>query len=349
MSGNQSDTDKLNAIDQKLACLISERIDFLQGLPRLESGEIPHLKFPLMDTDNFKIKPQVYKEIYDLIFNHSSVSSKVSVSFLGPEGTFSHEAVRESFGAYANALPQDSIIDIFESVYDRQSEFGIVPVENSVEGAVNVTLDLLRDSELYIVGELTLEIFLNLIGVGPVEEIKEVYSHPQPLAQCRRWLRSHIPGVVLRSSASTASAVKLIENNPKVAAVGPKMAADIHGYSLLASGIQDYKFNKTRFLILSRHPKKSNNDPKTSIVFLCPDRPGTLVDVLQVFKKHQINLSKIESRPSKKKDWEYTFFVDFIGDQKQENVKEALDEIKQQVLFLKCLGSYSSLNFKISE
>jgi chorismate mutase / prephenate dehydratase len=283
------------------------------------------------------------KQNESLLNKRTAFSSRVpgpSVAFLGPKTTFSHQAVLFFFGDSAELLPQRGITEIFEAVEKGKSDFGMVPVENSIEGSIRLTLDLLKESALSIYGETTIPVKPYLIGPGKKKTLKEIYSHPQPLAQCRRWLRVHCPEALLIETTSTAAAIDKIENKPDRAAIVTELAARLKHYPVLAKGIQDVKSNKTRFLILSREKRQPGKQNKTSLVFLCHDRPGALVDCLKVFKRFGINLTKIESRPSQKKEWEYYFFVDLAGHEEDAVVKKALNQLKKTVLFLKVLGSY---------
>ncbi|MBN2145709.1 MAG: prephenate dehydratase [Candidatus Aureabacteria bacterium] len=266
--------------------------------------------------------------------------SHPSVAFLGPRTTFSHQAVLFFFGESVELSPQPGITEIFESVEKNKADFGMVPVENSIEGSIHLTLDLLKERSLSIYGETTIPIKPYLIGSGKISAIREIYSHPQPIAQCRRWLRSHCPSALLIETPSTAAAVDKIENRSDRAAIVTELAARTSHYPILAKNIQDMKSNKTRFFILSKEKRSPGKNNKTSLVFLCHDRPGALVDCLKVFKFYHINLTKIESRPSKKQNWKYSFFVDLKGHEEDKIVKKALIRLKQTVLFLKVLGSY---------
>jgi chorismate mutase/prephenate dehydratase len=220
--------------------------------------------------------------------------------------------------------------------------YGVVPVENSTEGSVNTTLDLLVGSELMVWAEIEIPISHNLItrpGIS-LSDIEVILSHSHALAQCRRYLEEHFPGVELREASSTGSAVKLLKELDKTAAVGPSLAAKIYGMEIAAEAIQDNSRNYTRFFVLSKNDRDPTGQDKTSIIFSVKHVPGALYSVLKVFAENNLNLTKIESRPTKQKQWEYMFFIDFEGHKTLKVVAEALEALRENVLFLKILGSY---------
>jgi len=216
-----------------------------------------------------------------------------------------------------------------------------VPVENSTEGAVNVTLDRLIDSDVTITGEITLDISQHLISrATELAEIKVVCSHPQGLAQCRGWLSAHLPAAATEETASTSAAVERARDDATIAAIASDMAAHVHGVPVLRGRIEDNPFNSTRFLIIGRRPVAPTGRDKTSILFSMKNEPGVLYSILQPFATHRLNLTKIESRPTKRRPWEYVNFLDFEGHSETENVRSVLAEVRERCQLLKILGSY---------
>lgn len=280
--------------------------------------------------------------IFQEILNASrSVQKKLQISYFGPEATFTHQAAIKHFGRGSEMIPQKSISDVFVEVEKGRADYGVVPIENSTEGVVNHTLDMFTNSDLKICAEREEPISHHLLSPsGQVSKIKRVYSHPQALAQCRIWLQSHLPKVEIHESASTADAALQASLDASAAAIASPLAARLYHLKTAAAGIEDFSENATRFLVIGRHaPGKSGKD-KTSVLLSIKDRVGALNDILSVFKNHALNLTKIESRPTKKKAWEYLFFVDFAGHASEPQVLRALEDLRQTCLSVKILGSY---------
>lgn len=330
----------LESLDRQILDLCEERIKKTLELTRKEKDLLFRLKAPqFKEKHSLQNKPWT-QDIFTHLFNEACRSRKTSVAFLGPEATFSHEAAREIFGERGIYLPQSTIREIFTEVENGKADFGVVPIENSIEGTIHLSLDLLRDTPLAIYGEKTISIHHNLMGYGTLKTIREVYSHPQVLGQCRNWVTTHLPQAKMFEYLSSAAAVSMIKKSKTKAAIGTKLASELYHCPVLEENIQDSRTNKTRFFILSHEQQKPSDRNKTSIVFLCQDKPGSLVEALKVFKKYGINLTKIESRPSKRQNWEYSFFVDFIGHVEDMEVKKALHELKKSTFHIKILGSY---------
>ncbi len=265
----------------------------------------------------------------------------LTVSFLGPRATFTHQAALQHFGSAATLTPARSIADIFDDVERARADFGVVPVENTTEGAVNVTLDRLSESETVICGELYLTITQQLLSRAPdLPAVKTVMSHPQGLAQCRGWLARHLPDVPTEDVASTSLAVELAAADPTVAAIASSLAAEHHKVPILRARIEDNQHNATRFLVIGRRPAGPTGRDKTSILFAMKNVPGALSSVLEPFARSGLNLTRIESRPAKQRPWEYVMFVDFEGHRETSSVADVLSEIGERTVFLKVLGSY---------
>jgi chorismate mutase / prephenate dehydratase len=276
------------------------------------------------------------------------------IAYLGPAATFSHEAARKQFGADAEYVPMRSIPDVFWATARREADYGLVPVENSLEGAVTYTLDMFARADpeladLKVHAEIFLPIVLNLLvaghGAQSFEDIELVYSHPQPLAQCRGWLRQNLPHAETQEVPSTTRAAEIAAQNPRAAAIANAMAAELYGMRLLATDLQDADFNQTRFFVIGRddvvHPPASQSARYTTAIMLSiKDRVGALHAVTSVFMKYNLNMNRIESRPSKQKAWDYLFFIDFIGHPDESHVAAALEELNNETVFVRVLGAW---------
>ncbi|MEM3574144.1 MAG: prephenate dehydratase [Candidatus Bathyarchaeia archaeon] len=265
------------------------------------------------------------------------------IAYLGPRGTFCEEAARKyASRLVAVLIPMPDIADVFQSVSDGGADLGVVPLENSIEGSVGLTLDLLLESDLWICGEIDLRISHNLIAKPGtrMEDIRVLASHPQALAQCRKFIASRLPKVEMIEASSTSRAVELIKGIEGAAAIGTELAAELNGMEILERGIEDSKNNFTRFLAISKADFPPTGSDKTSIIFSVENKPGALYRALEEFAKRDINLTKIESRPTKRRPWEYVFYVDFEGHREDEKCKEALECLRLKASFLKVLGSY---------
>jgi len=265
----------------------------------------------------------------------------LAVSYLGPEVTFTHLAAMEKFGSSINYRSCKNITDVFSEVEKGRSDYGVVPIENSAEGAVSHTLDMFIDSNLKICSEAYLSISHNLLGhSGSLSNIKEIYSNPQVFGQCRLWLRNNLPNASLRETSSTAQAAMIVSKKKDAACIASLLAKDKYKLKLLAGSIEDFSRNITRFLVIAKDMALATGKDKTSIMFSVKDKVGALHEALVPFKKNRINLTKIESRPSKLRAWEYYFFVDLEGHVNNSKIKKTLKELKKSCSYLKILGSY---------
>jgi chorismate mutase/prephenate dehydratase len=281
----------------------------------------------------------VFREI---ISATRSLEEITRVAFLGPEGTFSHQAAIRQFGALVDLAPVHTIRDVFELVERGDAHYGVVPVENTTEGAVTETYDSLVESDVTLCGELLLEVSLDLMTrADSLAGVKRLASHPQPLAQCRDWIHRNLSGVEIVETPSTAAAAELAASDPAVAAIGSEVAAEAHGLTILERGIEDRRGNATRFLVIGRTPPPPSHDDLTSAVFTVrKDQSGTLYHLLEPFARYGVNLTAIQSRPMKGKPWEYLFFVDMEGHASEDAVGKALDEAAANAHSHKVLGSY---------
>jgi chorismate mutase/prephenate dehydratase len=262
------------------------------------------------------------------------------IGFLGPKGSFSHTAAVRKFG---QSIEYEAVLDIrgiFEEVGKEHCDLGVVPIENSTGGEVVETLDAFIDTAVLICAEIFMPIHHNLLANCKLEEVEKVYSKPEVFAQCRRWLSTTFKEAKTIPVASTAKAAQMAGEEKFAAAIGSDIAAELYGLQIICENIEDIANNVTRFLVISRQDARPSGDDKTSIVFSTAHKAGALADVLDVFKKREVNLTNIESRPSKKRQWEYYFFVDCQGHRKEEKIISCLEEIKQHCLQLSVLGSY---------
>jgi chorismate mutase/prephenate dehydratase len=270
-----------------------------------------------------------------------ALEKPLEVAFLGPEGTFSQQAVFKHFGHAVKALPVININEIFNAVENGHSQFGVVPVENSTDGVITHTLDRFLTSPLHICGEVEIRVHQNLMGLtDDLSKITEVYSHQQSLAQCRQWLDVNLPNAKRTAVASNAEAAKLAAANPEKAAIAGKVAAELYQLTLLEKNIEDEPNNTTRFIIIGQQQPSSTGLDKTSLVVSTGNQSGALHKILQPFAQHGISMTHIESRPSRQGLWDYVFFIDIDGHKDDESVAQALEILSTNVTMLKILGSY---------
>jgi chorismate mutase/prephenate dehydratase len=299
----------------------------LERLTALNKGAFPN--------DALKV---IFREI---ISTSLSLEEPLKVAYLGPEGTFTHLAAIRHFGSFASYNPVESIKAVFDSVEYKETNYGLVPIENSNEGVVSYTLDMFMDYDLKITAEVMLEVSHNLLSMsGNKNRIKRIYSHPQATAQCRGWLEANMPGVPVLETISTAKAAELASHDEDTAAIASELAARLYDLKFVRRHIEDKKNNYTRFLVIAKESPSKTGADKTSIMFSIKDKPGALYEVLFPFKEANINLTKIESRPSKRRAWEYIFFVDMEGHIEDEKIRRAIDKVKENCLYLTHLGSY---------
>ncbi len=342
---------KIDHIDETVVSLLNDRAALAQRIGRAKSQDnqevyVPHReKEVLQRTSRLNRGPlpdhairSIFREIVSAC---RSVEAPLRVVFFGAEAAFTHLAAREKFGSAAIFMPSASIAEVFQEVNQERASFGVVPIENSTEGVIAHTLDLLVELNLKICSEIYLDIHQNLLSVtGRATDIQKIISHPQALAQCRRWLAAHFPRVTLEEAASTAHAAMMAANDKKLGAVSNTLAQEVYNLKLVAANIEDEPNNITRFVVVGTREPPPSGDDKTSIVFSVKDQPGILHRMLQPFAKSEINLTKIESRPKKNKPWEYLFFIDCKGHKEESRLKKAIQNVEKDCEFLKILGSY---------
>ena len=288
------------------------------------------------------LEDEAVRAIFGEIISASrSLEKRLAIAFLGPKATFTHQASLQHFGSSAEFIPQKEIADVFSDVERDKADFGVVPVENSTGGVVSHTLDMFMESDLKIYSEILLEISLALMNKsGEVKDIESVSSHPNPISQCRGWLKAHLPGVPLKEVSSTARAAESACTDATSAAIASSTAARIYKLQVIEKSIEDNRSNITRFLVIGKREAERSGSDKTSLMFSVKDSTGALYNVLKPFADRNINLTKIESRPVKKRPWEYIFFLDMDGHITDKAVSEAVSELGKETSFLKVLGSY---------
>jgi chorismate mutase/prephenate dehydratase len=341
---------RIRQIDEQIVKLLEERAR--------NSREIGHLrqmgeKMPF-DPSRQKIlldqvlrltqgtlSPEALQKIFtEIVSQCQTLEQPLRIGFLGPEGTFTHQASIAEFGSGVHFVPYPTVDDLFTSVEKKQVDCSVVAIENSTGGVVHEVLDRFLDSDVKIASEIITYIHHCLIGSVSLPKIKRIFSHPQPFKQCRRWLRQNLPQAKFIEVASTVEGVRRAKESAKSAAIGSEIAARLYGMKILASNIQDTTENYTRFVVLGRMVSPRTGSDKTSIILSLKHKPGTLFEVLKPFAMRGVNLTKIESRPTRQHPWEYVFFIDFEGHVNDKKVKSVLKDLEPHTMFIKFLGSY---------
>lgn len=279
----------------------------------------------------------IYREIMSATL---SLQHPIAIAYFGPPATFTHLAAIKKFGSQVTYIPAKSISAVFAEVETGRASYGVVPIENSTEGAVTHTLDMFIESNLKICSEVMLEISHNLLSKYPLSKITRIYSNPQAIAQCRLWLETNLPKAEVAEVSSTARAAERAASSKNSAAIASLLAARLYKLNILCRNIEDVSGNVTRFLVIGQSSSGPTGCDRTSIMFSISDKVGALYSMLFLFKKHGINLTKIESRPSRLKPWDYFFFIDMEGHSEDRHVKKALQEVEEHCHTLKILGSY---------
>lgn len=280
----------------------------------------------------------IYKEIVSASL---ALESPLHVAYLGPEAAFAHDAAKRHFGLGARLAPRGTVADVFDDVTRRRCDYGVVPIENSMEGMVGETLDVFAQNELVIEAEVLMQVSFSLLArATDLGAIRTVYAMPQALAQCRMWLERHLPGAALVPVLSAAQAAQLAVDSGEVGAVASELAASLYGLRVVASHIENTRENLTRFLVVGREGVAATGDDRTSVMFSLKDAPGILHRALAPFAELNINVSRMESRPSRQRAWEYMFFIDLVGHATEPRVAQALERLREACAFIKVLGSY---------
>ena len=344
---------QIDEIDKKILNFFHKRLIIVNKVKEYKKNHNIEIFLPERETQLLnkilKINNNIFPEksllkIYNEILSVSrKLQRDLKIGFLGPKGTFSHIAAENIFGTQVIYMPLNSIRDVFTEIDSDQINYGVVPIENSNEGIIGYTLDMLIEFNCYIIKEFYLEITHNIISrENSLEKIKILYSHPQPLAQCRTYIENNLRNIRIIETSSTSEAARLSSLKKNSAAVSSKKAAEKYNLSMLVEKINDNPNNYTRFIVLCKTPNKikENISYKTSIITGVKDKPGALFSILTPFNKYRVNMTKIESRPTKKKPWEYIFFIEFIGKLTSKKVIKTLNEVEAISTYLKTLGSY---------
>ncbi len=343
---------KIDELDSKLVELIGERIKIAEEIGRGKKEEsrliedrerelkvLRNVRKMARDED---ISPSDMENIYRNIIDACRKIQGVAVAYQGEPGAYTEEAAFRFFGKSTKGVPRESLDEVFEAVEVGEVPFAMVPVENSLEGSITRVYDLLPDSPLMVCGETEMRISHCLIAIegATLDTVKTVYSHPQALGQCRNFL-NHLDCELIPAS-DTAGSVRVIKEQglPDSAAVASARAAEIYGMKIIAREIEDNPHNYTRFFILSKEDSPPTGNDKTSIVFSLKHKPGALYDCLREFASREVNLTKLESRPTRNQPWEYNFYMDFSGHREEKGIGEALKSLEEHVVYVKILGSY---------
>lgn len=349
--------DRIDAIDSDIGRLISERASCAQEVAEVKKQSATAAQNTLfyrpereaqvlrkaMERNQGPLSNEEMARLFREIMSAClALEQPIKVAYLGPEGTFTQQAASKHFGASALTLPFASIDDVFREVEAGAVNYGVVPVENSTEGVVNHTLDNFMHSNLKICGEVELRVHHNLLvsDVTDVKQISRIYSHGQSLAQCRKWLDSHYPKAERVAVSSNAEAARRLRGEWNAAAIAPEMAAAIYDLKVIAEKIEDQPDNSTRFLIIGTQAVPPSGEDKTSLLVAMRNQPGALHNLLEPFHRHSIDLTRVETRPSRSGAWTYVFFIDFNGHAEEAGVREVLNEVAARVADLKVLGSY---------
>ncbi len=344
---------KIDILDQKIINLLHKRLGIVKNIKKLKNTNNIHIYSPKREAfiinklikNNKNIFPEKsLLKIYSEIFSASrKLQKNLKIGFLGPESTFSHIAAENIFGLQSDYIALNSFKAVFTELETTQIDYGVVPIENSNEGVVGYTLDLLIEYNHYIIQEFYLEITNNIISKeNSINKIKTLYSHPQPLGQCRIFIENNLKNVRIIKTSSTAEAALLCSTKKNSAAISSIKAAEKYHLNVLSEKINDNLNNFTRFIVLSKTPNKiiKKSEYKSSLVIGVKDKAGALFSILKPFNKYKINMTKIESRPTRKKAWEYIFFIEFIGHPGSSNIKNAIIEIQNLSTYFKQLGYY---------
>ncbi len=346
---------EIDRLDREMIERLNQRVQLAVEVGRIKHAEGAEIYVPSREEQVFNkltahsaahgglLTPEAIRHIWREIISASiSAEKPLTIAYLGPEATFTEQAARKSFGSRVSYTPHPSIADVFSAVTRRTADYGVIPIENSTGGMVVHSLDLLAETELKIVSQLYLEIEQCLLSRSPLNEIHEVRSKDQALLQSRIWLSRHLPHAIQVELDSTTAAVQQAATQPGVAAVASALAADRYGVPILQRGIQDRHDNVTRFLVIGREcsgPTAGGRD-RTSLLLSIRDEVGALTRVLSAFAERQINLLKIESRPSHQRNWDYLFFIDLDGHWQDAAVQAAIHQLRTWCPMVKWLGSY---------
>jgi chorismate mutase/prephenate dehydratase len=341
---------RIDELDYQLVKLLNERARVVVEIGKLKNKTDKPVYAPDREKDVFAriikanegpLPDKCLTAIWRELMSGSFVLERpLRIGYLGPAGSFSHTAAMLKFGQSVEYEPLADISSIFDEVSKGHCDLGLAPVENTMGGGVIETLDALIDSDVKVCAEVLMAIHHNLLGNCTLQQVEKIYSKPEVFAQCRNWLSATFKGTQTIPVASTARAAQLAAEEPKAAAIGSVVAAELYGLRVICENIEDIANNVTRFLVISREDARPTGEDKTAILFSTAHKAGALADVLAVFKRYGVNLTNIESRPSRKRQWEYYFFVDFLGHRAEKHIQDGLEESKKHCLQLSILGSF---------
>ncbi len=340
---------RINEIDEQIARLLQERAEMAHAIGRIKAEQDRPAYDPAREAEILRrmsetegpLSGAALQSVFtEIISACRALEQPVHVAFLGPENTFSHQVVRKRFGSQAVAVPMPTVSEIFRAVEAEQAGAGVVPVENSTGGVIPETLDCLLDTGLSICAEAHIPVHICLLAPGTLAQVRTLYTHPQPLAQTRAWLREHLPAVEVKIVSSTVVAAQEAAVDPTGAALATAEAGEAAGVQVLAENIEDVPSNRTRFFVIAPQDARPTGRDKTSMVFATAHRAGSLHEALGVLSAHGLNLTLIQSRPMRGQPWQYVFFMDFEGHREEEAVQMALEELQGHCSLLKVLGSY---------
>ena len=341
---------KIDGLDEQIVRLINERANNARAIGALKARDGIKPYNPSREIAVYRkvaarnkgpLPNEAFRSIYREIMSATiALERPTRVAFFGQKGTFTHLAARTKFGSSVEYIPTRDMRDVFLAVARGRADYGLVPIENSTEGGVNQSIDMFADTRLKIASEIYLPIHHHLLAKCPMKDVRLILSHPQPFAQCRNWLMGNLGEVERREVSSTAVAAEMASKEPFTAAIAGSLAAEIYNVPVIAEHIEDSADNITRFFVIAERGAERTGKDKTSIVLSIKDEPGALLRLLQPFQANRINLTRIESRPSKRRAWEYNFFLDLEGHIEDENVHNTLKQLEGQVKHLEVLGSY---------
>ncbi|MFH1378257.1 MAG: prephenate dehydratase [Planctomycetota bacterium] len=340
----------IDSFDKQIVSLINQRATLAAEIGLLKRDQkapvyVPHREAAVYqkvaEANNGPLPDNALKAIYREIMSATiALQRPTRVCYFGAPGSFSHAAAYNKFGSGVDYLHTSGMEDVFREVSNENADFGVIPIENSTEGTVSAAVDLLAETHLRASGELFLHVHHNLLSICARNDIDIIFSHPQPFGQCRNWLTANYPNAELRPTRSTSAAAKEASETPRSAAIASRLASELYNVPVLHANIEDIQNNITRFFIIGRSLAERTGHDKTSLVFSVKDEPGALLRMLMPFEDNKVNLTKIESRPSRRKAWEYIFFVDFIGHHTDENAIKAIETLRGHCRFLEIIGSY---------
>lgn len=348
---------RIDLLDDQILRLLNERADCVHEVGELKKADGMEIYAPEREEQVYRslveknrniggrLPDGAVRAVYREVMSASLALEKdLRIAYLGPEATFTHQAARSKFGASVKYAPQATIPEVFDAVSRGRADYGVVPVENSWEGAVNHTLDTFLESELQVCAQILLRIQQHLLCNSELSAVRRIYSHPQAFGQCRRWLQSNLPQAEWVEVSSTTRAAELAATEVGAAAIAGKLASELYGLPILEQAIQDSAENTTRFLVIGQRPSPPTGNDRTSLLLTVSHEPGALYRTLEPFQRLGINIGKIESRPSRRKAWEYCFFLDVDGHSSEEKLAEALAELGKHCTQVKILGTFPKIS-----